>query len=246
MPFLKPYITRGIGRKINNFGQLQKKQFMQVHHLLKNNSIANTFIAQLRDVKVQNDRLRFRRNIERLGEILGYEMSKKFSYANVEVQTPLGSANLPIQKEELVVCSILRAGLPLHTGLLNYFDAADNSFISAYRHHPNNDEEFEILVEYLASPSLEGKTLILADPMLATGRSFVNVLKALETMGKPKEIHLVAVIAANEGIEHVKENFPENSHLWVATIDENLDERGYIVPGLGDAGDLCFGPKAQH
>ncbi|MHA6280474.1 uracil phosphoribosyltransferase [Salinimicrobium sp. CAU 1759] len=219
---------------------------MHVHHLLQENSIANTFIAQLRDVKVQNDRLRFRKNIERLGEILGYELSKNFSFGEVEVPTPLGTANLPLHKEELVICSILRAGLPLHNGLLNYFDAADNSFISAYRHHPHNNEEFEILVEYLASPSLEGKTLILADPMLATGRSFVNVLQALETMGKPKEIHLVSVIAAREGIEHLQENFPENSHLWVATIDEKLDERGYIVPGLGDAGDLCFGSKMQH
>lgn len=219
---------------------------MQIHHLLETNSIANNFIAQLRDVKVQSDRLRFRKNIERLGEILGYELSKKLTYSGVDVQTPLGTASVPLPKEELVLCSILRAGLPLHNGLLNYFDAAENSFISAYRHHPYNNEEFEILVEYLASPSLEDKTLILADPMLATGRSFVNVLHALERMGQPKEIHLVAVIAAQEGIDHVQENFPENSHLWVATIDEKLDERGYIVPGLGDAGDLCYGPKEQH
>ncbi|UZH55164.1 uracil phosphoribosyltransferase [Salinimicrobium tongyeongense] len=219
---------------------------MHVHHLLEKNSIANTFVAQLRNVNIQTDRLRFRRNIERLGEILGYELSKNLSFENVEIDTPLGKANVPLQKEELVICSILRAGLPLHTGLLNYFDAADNSFISAYRHHPNNDEEFEILVEYLASPSLEGKTLILADPMLATGRSFVNVLQALEQMGKPKQIHLVSVIAAKEGIEYLQSFCPENSHLWVATIDEKLDEKGYIVPGLGDAGDLCFGSKKQH
>lgn len=219
---------------------------MQIHHLLEKNSIANSFVAQLRDTNIQKDRLRFRKNVERLGEILGYELSKKFSFSEEEVETPLGKAKLPLHKEELVVCSILRAGLPLHTGLLNYFDAADNSFISAYRHHPNNDEKFEIIVEYLASPSLEGKTLILADPMLATGRSFVNVLQALEKMGRPKEIHMVSVIAAREGIDHMQKNFPPNSHLWVATIDEKLDERGYIVPGLGDAGDLCFGPKAQH
>ena len=219
---------------------------MHVHHLLGSNSIANTFIAQLRDINIQKDRLRFRRNIERLGEILGYELSKKFSFSEREVETPLGTAKVPLHREELVLCSILRAGVPLHTGLLNYFDAADNSFISAYRHHPYGDERFEILVEYLASPSLEDKTLILADPMLATGRSFVNVLQALEKMGKPKQIHLVSVIAAKEGINLLQENFPENSHLWVATIDEDLDERGYIVPGLGDAGDLCFGPKEQH
>lgn len=219
---------------------------MHVHHLLEKNSVANNFIFQLRNVKIQSDRMRFRKNIERLGEIMGYELSKYFTFSDNEVQTPLGTTKVPLPQEELVICSILRAGLPLHTGLLNYFDAAENSFISAYRHHPNNDEEFEILVEYLASPSLENKTLILADPMLATGRSFVNVLKALETMGRPKVIHLVSVIGATEGIEYLQENFPENSHLWIATIDEKLDERGYIVPGLGDAGDLCFGSKMQH
>ncbi len=219
---------------------------MHVHHLLEKNSVANTFISQLRDVHMQKDRMRFRRNIERLGEIMGYELSKNFHFSKEQIETPLGQASIQLPKEELVICSILRAGLPLHTGLLNYFDAADNSFISAYRHHPNNDEEFEILVEYLASPSLEGKTLILADPMLATGRSFVNVLKALEKMGKPKVIHLVSVIGATEGIEYLQSIFPENSHLWIATIDERLDERGYIVPGLGDAGDLCYGSKMQH
>ena len=219
---------------------------MQIHHLLEKDSIANTFVAELRDVQIQQDRMRFRRNIERLGEILGYELSKYLSYKKGTVKTPLGEAHLNLPKEEVVLCSILRAGLPLHTGLLNYFDKAENSFISAYRHHPYEDEKFEILVEYLASPSLQNKTLILADPMLATGRSFVNVLKALKPMGSPKTIHLVSVIGATEGIDHVRENFPENSHLWIATIDEKLDERGYIVPGLGDAGDLCFGPKKQH
>lgn len=219
---------------------------MQVHHLLENNSVANNFVSQLRDISIQKDRMRFRKNIERLGEIMGYELSKKFSYKERDVDTPLGSAKVHYLNEELVLCSILRAGLPLHTGLLNYFDDAENSFISAYRHHPNNDEEFEILIEYLASPSLENKTLILADPMLATGRSFVNVFKALEKMGKPKAIHLVSVIGAREGIEYLQEIFPEDSHLWIATIDEHLDDRGYIVPGLGDAGDLCFGSKMQH
>ena len=219
---------------------------MTIHHLLQENSIANSFVSQLRDSRVQADRMRFRRNIERLGEILGYELSKTLSFRDKEVITPLGTSNIPLASEEIVICSILRAGLPLHNGLLNYFDGADNSFISAYRHHPNNDEEFQILVEYLASPSLEGKTLILADPMLATGRSFVNVLKALEPMGMPEKIHVVSVIGAREGIEHVKENFPDNSDLWIATIDEELNEKGYIVPGLGDAGDLCFGSKMQH
>lgn len=219
---------------------------MHIHHLLEQNSVANKFIAELRDTSLQQDRMRFRRNIERIGEILGYELSKKLNYSAADVKTPLGTARLQLPEKQPVICSILRAGLPLHNGILNYFDGAENSFISAYRHHPNNDERFEIIVEYLASPSLEGKTLILADPMLATGRSFVNVLQALENMGKPKEIHMVAVIGAREGIEYVQKHFPENTHLWIATIDESLNERGYIVPGLGDAGDLCFGEKMQH
>lgn len=219
---------------------------MHIHHLLEKNSVANQFIAQLRDVNIQGDRMRFRRNIERLGEIMGYELSKEFHYENKEIKTPLGSSRVNLPAEEIVLCSILRAGLPLHNGLLNYFDEAENSFISAYRHHPDNDEKFEILVEYLASPSLMNKTLILADPMLATGRSFVNVMKALESMGTPAKIHLVSVIGAREGIEYIASEFPEDTHLWIATIDEKLNEKGYIVPGLGDAGDLCFGTKMQH
>lgn len=219
---------------------------MQVQELLKTNSIAGKFVAQLRDVNIQNDRMRFRKNIERLGEILAYELSKELNYEKKEIISPLGKSHVSVPENELVICSILRAGLPLHQGLLNYFDDAENSFISAYRHHPNNDENFEVLVEYLASPSLEGKILILADPMLATGTSYSNVLKALEPMGKPAKIHLVAVIGADEGIEYLKSVFPENSKLWIATIDKELDKNGYIVPGLGDAGDLCFGNKLQH
>ncbi|WP_037313951.1 uracil phosphoribosyltransferase [Salegentibacter sp. Hel_I_6] len=219
---------------------------MQIHHLLEENSIAGKFVAQLRDTEIQKDRMRFRRNIERLGEILGYELSKKLKFSAKNINTPLGNAEVQLPENEIVVCSILRAGLPLHNGLLNYFDDAENSFISAYRHHPDNDENFEIVVEYLASPSLEGKTLILADPMLATGGSFVNVMKALEKMGKPKEIHLVAVIGAEEGIANITAEFPEDAKLWIATIDKELDSRGYILPGLGDAGDLCYGGKLQH
>lgn len=219
---------------------------MQIHHLLDQNSVANKFIAELRDVNIQKDRMRFRRNIERLGEILGYELSKNFNYVGNSIETPLGKSPVNLPVEEVVLCSILRAGLPLHNGLLNFFDDAENSFISAYRHHPYNDERFEILVEYLASPSLYNKTLILADPMLATGRSFVNVMKALESMGSPANIHLVSVIGSKEGIEYISNEFPENTHLWIATIDDKLDEKGYIVPGLGDAGDLCFGSKMQH
>ena len=219
---------------------------MQVQEISKTNSIANRFISQLRDVTIQKDRMRFRRNIERLGEIMSYELSKELHYSEDAIKTPLGESKIPLPNDELVICSILRAGLPLHQGILNYFDDAENSFISAYRHHPNNDENFKILVEYLASPSLEGKTLILADPMLATGRSFSNVLKALESMGTPKKIHLVSVIGSQEGIEFLETEFPQNSKLWIATIDHELDKNGYIVPGLGDAGDLCYGSKMQH
>jgi uracil phosphoribosyltransferase len=219
---------------------------MHIHHLLSENSVANTFISELRNVEVQKDQMRFRRNIERVGEILSYELSKKLSYQPQTIRTPLGESTLQTIKNELVICSILRAGLPLHQGLLNYFDKAENSFISAHRHHPNNDDEFEIKVEYLASPSLEDKTLILADPMLATGRSFVNVFKALKDVGQPKEIHLVAVIGAEEGIQLLEKEFPEHTHLWIATIDPHLNDKGYIVPGLGDAGDLCYGSKMQH
>lgn len=216
---------------------------MEIFHLLDQNTIANKFISQLRDVTVQKDSMRFRRNIERIGEILGYELSKTLAYQPKEVQSPLGIATINEPSDELVICSILRAGIPLHMGLLNYFDQAQNSFISAYRHHPNQDEKFEIKVEYLASPNIDGKILVLADPMLATGQSFVNVYKAIKKVGTPKEIHIVSVIAAQEGIDYLASELPTNTKMWVATIDQNLDKYGYIVPGLGDAGDLCFGEK---
>ena len=218
---------------------------MQVINLGEHQSILNKFISELRDVSVQTDRMRFRKNIERVGEILGYELSKSLSYNSVEIKTPLGIANCNIPKEDVVICSILRAGLPLHQGLLNYFDTAENTFISAYRHH-TSEKEFEIKVEYLASPSLENKTLILADPMLATGRSFVNVYNALKEMGTPKEIHLASVIGSQQGIDYISKHFPENTKLWIATVDKELNDKGYIVPGLGDAGDLAFGIKLQH
>lgn len=219
---------------------------MTVHHISEENSILNQFISEIRDSSIQTDRLRFRRNIERIGEILGYEMSKSFSFSEKEVQTPLGKKKVQIPHEDLVICSILRAGIPLHHGLLNYFDQAESSFISAFRHHPNNDSEFEIVVEYLASPSLDGKILVLADPMLATGKSLVSVYKSLKKIGTPKQVHIVAVIGANPGIELAAEEFPENTHLWIATIDEKLNDKGYIIPGLGDAGDLAFGTKIQN
>ena len=216
---------------------------MKIHHVSENNSVLNQFLAELRDLGIQKDRMRFRKNIERIGEVLGYELSKTLPYHSKEITTPLGSLKMDLPDENVVICSILRAGIPLHNGLLNYFDRAGSSFISAYRHHPDNEIDFEIVVEYLASPSLENKTLILADPMLATGRSLVSVFEALKKMGTPREIHLVSVIAATEGIEYVASELPEDTHLWIATIDQELNDHGYIVPGLGDAGDLAFGEK---
>ena len=216
---------------------------MHIHHLSDNNSILNKFISEIRDVKIQKDSLRFRRNIERIGEVLGYELSKSLVYENKEIETPLGKKEIELYKNDVVLCSILRAGLPLHQGLLNYFDDAENAFISAYRHHPNNDIDFQIVVEYFASPAIENKTLILADPMLATGQSLVAVHEAIKKHGSPKEIHIVAVIGAKEGVAFIENHFPENTHLWIATIDDKLNSKGYIVPGLGDAGDLAFGEK---
>jgi len=216
---------------------------MTVHHLAEENSILNKFIAEIRDINIQKDSLRFRRNIERIGEILSYELSKNLSYSSVDVTTPLAVAKTSLSPKNIVLCSVLRAGLPLHQGLLNYFDDAENAFISAYRHHPNNDEEFEIVVEYFASPSLENKILLLADPMLATGKSLVSVYESIKKHGIPKEIHLVCVIGSKEGVAFVEKNFPENTHLWIAVIDDDLNDKGYIVPGLGDAGDLSFGNK---
>ena len=219
---------------------------MKIHNLSENNSILNTFISELRDVNIQKDSMRFRRNIERIGEILGYEMSKSFSYKTQKITSPLAEAEVQIIDNDVVLCSILRAGVPLHHGLLNYFDNAENAFISAYRHHRENPETFEIIVEYLACPSLEGKTLILADPMVATGQSLLATFEALKPFGTPKEIHLAAVIGAQEGVDFVAKNFPEYAHLWIATVDKDLNSKGYIVPGLGDAGDLAFGQKLQH
>ncbi|WP_026775989.1 uracil phosphoribosyltransferase [Polaribacter sp. Hel_I_88] len=216
---------------------------MTIHHIAENNSVLNTFLSEIRDKNIQKDSLRFRRNIERIGEILSYELSKTLSYNKVDVTTPLGNKEVQLPTNDLVLCSILRAGLPLHQGLLNYFDKAENAFISAYRHHPNNDQEFEIVVEYFASPEIENKTLLLADPMLATGQSLVAVYEAIKKQGIPKDIHILAVIGAKEGVDFVAEHFPENTHLWIATIDDSLNEKGYIIPGLGDAGDLAFGQK---
>lgn len=216
---------------------------MQLHDLSTDNSILNQFISEVRDTDIQKDPMRFRRNIERVGEVLCYELSKTLEYQTRTVQTPLGTTTMPVPVSPLVLCSVLRAGLPLHQGLLNYFDRAENAFISAYRHHPEGGDDFEVVVKYLAAPDLNGKTLVLTDPMLATGKTLENVLKALRAHGEPAQIHILSVIGSKKGIAHVSEVFPKTTHLWIAAIDDTLSPRGYIIPGIGDAGDLAFGLK---
>jgi uracil phosphoribosyltransferase len=216
---------------------------MEIHYLSENNSVLNHFLGQIRDINVQKDSMRFRRNIERIGEIMGYEMSKSLYYKTVEIQTPLGIKKTTEIADQLVLCSILRAGLTLHQGFLNYFDNAENGFISAYRHHPNHDDFFDILVEYQAIADINGKNVLLLDPMLATGQSIVAVFNKLMERGTPAAIHIAVIIAAPEGIAHLKENLPDTCHLWIASLDEKLNDKSYIIPGLGDAGDLAYGNK---
>ncbi len=216
---------------------------MQIHHLSEKNSVLNHFLAQIRNVDVQKDSMRFRRNIERIGEIMSYELSKDLEYNPVIINTPLGTKDTTEIANQLVICSILRAGLPLHQGFLNYFDQAENGFISAYRTHATPEKESEIFVEYQAIPIIEDKILLLVDPMLATGQSMVAVFKKLLERGTPKEIHLAVVVSAPQGIEYLKQHIPENCHLWIASMDEGLDAKNYIIPGLGDAGDLAYGSK---
>jgi len=216
---------------------------MKIHHLSEKNSVLNHFLGEIRDVNIQKDRLRFRRNIERIGEIMAYEISKDLHYKNWAITTPLGVKNSTEISDKIVICSILRAGLTLHNGFLNYFDGAENGFISAYRFHPNNDDNFEIKLEYEVVSDINESNLILVDPMLATGQSIVAVFNKLISKGAPKEIHLAVVIAAPEGIKYLESNLPDYCHLWIASIDEKLNENNYIIPGLGDAGDLAFGTK---
>ena len=214
-----------------------------VHILAEHTSILNQYIAEIRDENIQKDRIRFRRNMERIGEIFAYEISKTLSFTNSLTQTVLGEANTQTLAEQPVVATILRAGLPLHTGLLNIFDTAQNAFVSAYRKH-HKDNTFDIAIEYLACPNLEDKTLIVTDPMLATGSSMVLAYKALLTKGRPKHTHMIAVIASAEGVEYVRKHMPDNNYtLWLGAVDEELTAQSYIVPGLGDAGDLAFGEK---
>ena len=206
-------------------------------------SIVNRFVAELRDETIQKDPLRFRRNLERIGEVAAFELSKTLDYREEEVVSPLGVARISLPIDQPVLATILRAGLPLHQGLLNYFDRADNAFVSAYRKHRKGENGFDIEVEYLSSPSIEDRVLVISDPMLATGRSMVLVYKALLRMGKPKALHIVSAIASAEGIEYVKSHLPPNTRIWVAAVDEEMTAQAYIVPGLGDAGDLAYGVK---
>jgi len=216
---------------------------MTIHYISEQNSILNHFLAQLRDVNVQKDSMRFRKNVERIGEIMAYELSKTLPYKDVKVQTPLGIKKTTVIEDNVVLCSILRAGLALHTGFMNFFDDAENGFVSASRIHAVKGEVSEIKVEYQAAPSFNGKHLLLLDPMLATGHSLVAVFNKLMDQEKPKEIHICVVIAAPEGVAFLQKNLPDYCHLWIATLDEGLNENNYILPGLGDAGDLAYGEK---
>ena len=218
---------------------------MQIIDLSKNNSIINQFLAEMRDVDYQQNRLLFRNNITRVGEMMAYEISKTLDYVPRNVKTPLGVSTVNVPADKIILATIFRAGLPFHNGFLNVFDHAGNAFVSAYREYTDNEHtQVGIHVEYLATPSVEGKTLIIADPMLATGGSMELGYKAFLTKGTPKRIHVACVIASPEGIEHVKNTFPDDkTTVWCAAIDPGMNEHKYIVPGFGDAGDLCYGDK---
>jgi uracil phosphoribosyltransferase len=213
-----------------------------VHNISSQASVLNTFLAQIRSVEIQKDPLRFRRNMERIAEILGYEVSKRLVYHETEVVTPLGKAKIDLPKENPLLATILRAGLSMHQGLLNYFDQSESAFISAYRKH-STAEEFEIYVEYMAAPNLDNKTWIISDPMLATGSSMVTVYQAMLRYGNPKRIFIVSAIATPQALDYVKKHLPENTEIFVGAIDQELTAQSYIVPGLGDAGDLAYGEK---
>ncbi|TCO08284.1 uracil phosphoribosyltransferase [Natronoflexus pectinivorans] len=216
---------------------------MEIKHINHPPTILNRYIAELRDIHIQKDPLRFRRNLERIGEIFAYEISKTFTFKEQEVKTPLGVATEYLHEEEIVLASILRAGIPMHNGLLNYFDRAENAFISAYRKY-TEDGEFDIHIEYISAPDLNNKVLILTDPMLATGSSVELSYKALQKNGKPSHIHIVSIIASQAGVDYVRNMLAgEPVTLWLGVVDEELNAKSYIIPGLGDAGDLAYGSK---
>ncbi len=212
-------------------------------NLGEQNSIFNQFIKEIRSAKIQKDSMRFRRNIERIGEIFAYEISKKLSFETETVTTPLGDCDIEVPKGNPVIATVLRAGLPLHQGILNYFDQAENAFVSAYRKHTTADD-FEVQVEYMSGPTLKGKTLILCDPMLASGQSMVLAYKALiEEYGQPEHVHIVAIIASSEGLQYLAKNVRSKATFWMGAIDSEMTAQSYIIPGLGDAGDLAYGQK---
>ena len=216
---------------------------MKVYNFDSNASLVSQYLSEMRDVNMQNDRLRFRRNLERLGEIFAYEISKGFRYREEKVRTPLGvDATCKVIDEKIVLGTIFRAGVPFHQGFLRYIDNAENAFVSAYRKYKEK-ENFDICIEYLASPSLEGKTLILCDPMLATGASMELSYRALLTKGTPAKVHIASVIASRKAVDYLQTIMPEDSELWVGVIDDEIHAHSYIVPGLGDAGDLAYGTK---
>lgn len=215
-----------------------------VYNFDEHNSLANKYVSELRNIHVQNDRMRFRRNLERLGEVMAYEISKTLNYKPVEVETPLGVATINLPSQRIVLATILRAGMPMHQGLLNFFDDADNAFVSAYRRH-HKDGSFEINMEYLSCPSLEDCILIIADPMLATGSSMNISIKALLENGTPAQVHVVTAIASRYGLDYIRRLHP-TAHIWMGALDEELTAKSYIVPGLGDAGDLSYGSKMQE
>lgn len=217
---------------------------MQVINLSEKNSILNLYMAELRDKRYQQNRLLFRNNIKRIGQVMAFELSETLDFKPKTVTTPLGTIDIPLPKDEIVVATVLRAGLPFHQGFLDVFDHADNAFVSAYRMYTNREHtEVGVHAEYMATPSVKGKTLIIADPMLATGGSMAAAIEALCKTGKPKKIHIASVIAVPEGIKTLTEVLPEDAIVWCAAIDPGMNEHKYIVPGFGDCGDLCFGEK---
>ncbi len=215
-----------------------------IHIFTSSPSVIQQYVAEIRDKDIQKDRMRFRKNIERMGELAAYEISKHLSYESKEVETPLGTAHCKVLKNnDVVLGTILRAGLPLHQGMLNIFDKADNAIVSAYRKH-TSELSFEIQIEYMSAPSLEGKTLILCDPMLATGMSMVAAHKALVShYGTPSHLHVVSVIASEQGLEYTRHHLPQDTRYWIVALDPEMNAKSYIVPGIGDAGDLCYGEK---
>lgn len=218
---------------------------MKVINFSEENSVMNQYLAELRDKDYQKNRLLFRNNIRRIGEVMAYEVSKTLDYAPKKISTPNACTQIDLPSDDIVVATIFRAGLPLHTGFLNVFDRAENAFVSAYREYTNEEKtEVNVNIEYLATPNLDGKTLIIADPMLATGGSMELAYRALETKGKPKRVHLACVIATPEGLDFIKTHMADvDTTVWCAAIDPGMNEHKYIVPGFGDAGDLCFGDK---